>query len=611
MPLVCTHAEEGPWNPGLQSSLPAQYRPLASLFRTENVRNDLRGLLELSDYCGLPPRSLVEFRAQRLVAHEVLIRVTADVEVPDGPKYEDLGITFRAMVRALIERHLRSQIASCEHTLADIKQRAIRRIVGLLPGSSVRPIASPTARGDGMLSLLVRRWRPPPAPPAICVEEDDLALLASWQNTAEIGTDAFDRACLQALIAVATAVMAKHGRLQREPDLIAEIAARTVCNDYGSIVIGDAIELHFRAGVEAEGYRLLPSQARPYVMNIKGASASGKSTMRPLQRALAERLGVPWSDFSLISPDIWRKYLIDYDQLGEAFKYAGTLSAQELEIVDRKLDRYIAQKAAQGRLTHLLIDRFRFDSFVPDADAEVSSKLLTRFGSHIFLQFMITPPEATVERAWERGKKVGRYKAVDDLLAHNIEAYSGMPELFFTWALSRNKQVHYEFLANDVPYGARPRTVAFGMNGELNILDIGGMLDVERFRRINVEATDSQGVYAMSSQDIAQNIDFVRRCISLLPIVNFVEPQTGTIYARFEKGSLKYLAEEEAGPASGAYCPRQVLALLCGHIDRTKLSIAPPPRVTTYAAYTIGDCGQLASASAQDVRPTSTPIPDA
>ena len=72
--------------------------------------------------------------------------------------------------------------------------------------------------------------------------------------------------------------------------------------------------------------------------------------------------------------------------------------------------------------------------------------------------FMITPPEATVERAWIRGRQVGRYKAVDDLLAHNVEAYTGMPRLFFTWAAKKDKTVHYEFLDNDVPEGERPRT---------------------------------------------------------------------------------------------------------------------------------------------------------
>ena len=83
-------------------------------------------------------------------------------------------------------------------------------------------------------------------------------------------------------------------------------------------------------------------------------------------------------------------------------------------------------------MSHLLIDRFRFDSFAPDSD-EAGSNLLTRFGQIVYLFFMITPPASLVERAWKRGLDVGRYKAVDDTLAHGVEAYSGMPELFFTW----------------------------------------------------------------------------------------------------------------------------------------------------------------------------------
>jgi hypothetical protein len=104
-----------------------------------------------------------------------------------------------------------------------------------------------------------------------------------------------------------------------------------------------------------------------------------------------------------------------------------------LQIVDKKLDRYMAMKAERGEMTHLLIDRFRFDSFAPDSD-EAGSNLLTRFGHDVYLFFMITPPEALVERAWKRGLELGRYKAVDDTLAHGIDAYAGMPRLIFTWA---------------------------------------------------------------------------------------------------------------------------------------------------------------------------------
>jgi hypothetical protein len=123
-------------------------------------------------------------------------------------------------------------------------------------------------------------------------------------------------------------------------------------------------------------------------------------------------------------------------------------------------------------LPHLLIDRFRFDSFAQDPDEEDGSRLLTRFGADVFMFFMITPPEATVERAWKRGEQFGRYKAVDDLLAHNVEAYTGIPGLFFTWALRADKRLFFEFLDNSVAEGQRPRTIAFGSNGQMNILDL-------------------------------------------------------------------------------------------------------------------------------------------
>ena len=121
----------------------------------------------------------------------------------------------------------------------------------------------------------------------------------------------------------------------------------------------------------------LPPQEEAVVMNVKGAPASGKSTMRPLQKVLAGKLNWPWDEFALISPDIWRKFLLDYGALGAAYKYAGTLTGHEVEIIDKKLDRRMANRAAKGEIPHLLIDRFRFDSFVPNLE-EGSRHLLTR-----------------------------------------------------------------------------------------------------------------------------------------------------------------------------------------------------------------------------------------
>ena len=272
-------------------------------------------------------------------------------------------------------------------------------------------------------------------------------------------------------------------------ETIAALALDLACNAYGSEVVGRLDRAADREGRgDAEPFALLPRQEHPVVMNTKGASASGKSTLRPRQRKLAGDIGVHWSEFAIISPDIWRKQLLDYATLGPSYKYGGPFTGEELQIIDKKLDRYMARKAERGEMTHLLIDRFRFDSFAPDSD-EAGSNLLTRFGHDVYLFFMITPPEMLVERAWKRGLEVGRYKAVDDTLAHGIVAYAGMPRLIFTWAKRNDKRVQFELLDNSVAAGERPRTVAFGSNRVLNVLDVKCMLDVERYRRVNVDAT--------------------------------------------------------------------------------------------------------------------------
>ena len=154
----------------------------------------------------------------------------------------------------------------------------------------------------------------------------------------------------------------------------------------------------------------------------------------------------------------------------------------------------MARKAERGQMSHLLIDRFRFDSFAPDSD-EAGSNLLTRFGQIVYLFFLVTPPAALVERAWNRGLDVGRYKAVDDTLAHAVEAYAGMPELFFTWVRRADKRVHFEFLDNTVTRGEPPRTAAFGWNDVLNVLDAECLFDIERFRRLDVNAQSPAALF--------------------------------------------------------------------------------------------------------------------
>jgi hypothetical protein len=66
---------EGPWNPGIRSELTRELLALSTVFRQENVFDDLTRAMELRDVTGLPLEDLAIFRPERLALHELLVRV--------------------------------------------------------------------------------------------------------------------------------------------------------------------------------------------------------------------------------------------------------------------------------------------------------------------------------------------------------------------------------------------------------------------------------------------------------------------------------------------------------------------------------------------------------
>ena len=556
------------WNPEIRSTLPSPYLPLSTMFRPENVFTDIETANELSGFTGLPIQQLICFRPQRLVVHELLIRVSADIFVSDGSKYEDLGVNFRKVVARILSGYIEPHMAQIIERFERLREDSETMIAAQLDAdlyTSSKKTEQPKARFS--LARLFRAKPTRPAPRgAETPEQVHQRILDGWRQKAASRANALSGAVFDALAQVANALIIKHGRIIGDKALLTSLSSGLLCNQHGSEMIGEMIAPYILQAAEQEGYRLLPAQSEPVVINVKGASASGKSTMRPAQQKHVEKLGLNWQDFALISPDIWRKYLLDYDSLGEAHKYAGTLAGDEIPIVDQKLDRYIGKKAAAGEISHLLIDRFRFDSFAPGHDTEQGSNLLTRFGHTVYLIFMVTPPPATVERAWLRGKQVGRYKAVDDLLDHNIEAFNGIPVLFFTWALRHDKTVYYEFLDNSVAHKATPKTIAFGLNGEMYIVEFKCMLDIVRYTKINIDAANPDEVYpAAADMAPGANTAFLVDCASKIPRINFVERESGLIYASMESGRMQWvdhdllqrvIADNEAQAALLAMAPR-------------------------------------------------------
>ncbi len=525
------------WNPGISSQIPAALLPLVTLYREESSTVSYERAKELADFCGLNTSELICFRAERLVVHDLLVRVTSELYVPDGPNYEDLGISLRSMVSTIYEHHASPQMAQLKVALSEEVDEARafidRQLKEQIYSSEIntQPVAERSLL-QRLFNTNVKKNKT-----SASSEPKELSALANWQKQLVTEEVPLNRYCLQALIKVIGALVGHRGRLPRESQLIVDIATNYTSNRIGSDLIASQIEPIFKAAVEKEGYRFLPTQPKPFIMNVKGASASGKSTIRPQQRQLANELGIPWENFALISPDYWRKYLLDYESLGEDSKYAAMLTGQELELIDKKLDRFMAKKAAKGDIPHLLIDRFRFDSFSVDSGSK-DSKLLSRFGDQMYLFLMITPPAETVVRAWQRGQTTGRFKAVDDLLHHNIEAFSGMPALFLSWVLSVDTKIRFEFLDNDVPKGDLPRTVAFGSNNSMTILDIEILRNIDRYRQLNIDAKSPEQVLMAVANDQSSDNEFFARCIDTIKQVHLADATTAQVYASFEKGVL-------------------------------------------------------------------------
>lgn len=541
------------WNPGLESGIPRQLLPLASIFRAENISNSLQEIEELSEFSGIPEFDLAAFRPERLIAHEVVIRVSADLTVPDGPNYEDLGINMRGMVSTILDKYIEPELPSLHSAFDELNAKVTEFLTGEIGrvrrGGAVADAGEPVQKS--FLARLFGQAAPKTAKAPTKSGSDHIAdALPEWSRYAEDEDNGLHGDCLRCLADVANTVIGMRGRMLGDGNLLVKLAAIRVMNSHGSRHLGRLIEPIFERACLQENYRTLPVQAEPCIMNVKGASASGKSSMRSLQRELAERIGVPWEDFAVISPDYWRKFLLDYSSLDDDYKYAGALTGHELAIIDRKLDDYMDTKAEAGRMSHLLIDRFRFDSFSSESGGEAASRLLTRFGKTVFLFFVITPPEAIVERAWIRGLKTGRYKSVDDLLFHNVEAFTGMPQLFFSWAFSKVRRVHFEFLDNGVPEGERPITIASGWNRELTVFDLDGMLNIDRFKKIEIDASGPDEVYQSDVQHVVDSLGFLQQCADRLDSIEFFDPDSGKTCGIVKKGKWAWIDKKASEAAT-------------------------------------------------------------
>ena len=91
----------------------------------------------------------------------------------------------------------------------------------------------------------------------------------------------------------------------------------------------------------------------------------------------------------------------------------------------------------------------------------------------------------------------------------------------------------------------------FGRDGELNVLDVKCLLDVERYRRIDVDARRPAEVYPGGDVMAPEhNVRFLAECVRRLPAVNFAARDSGRIYTRTESGRLAWIDPEMLAQAA-------------------------------------------------------------
>ena len=361
------------WDPGLLSDLPNAFRRLETIHRPENVFSEIEYIDEVSGQTGLPPRELVVFRPERLALHELIIRVTADITVLEGRDEIALGKNFRRIVRTILSKYIQPHMGEITQAYAQLQQSIYERVRKELQ-STLFAAGKTESPARGLFSLRPRR-RPGNQPGIESTQERELHAISLFKEKGLIATDPLDRAIYRSLHRVLGSGAGARGYLGRDSDFLSKLTCNHVCNNWGSRMIGARIAPWVSQAVEAEGYSLIPNADAPILISLKGASAAGKSSLRPMLKKMMSQRGIRPDDYGTISPDIWRRLLLDYDSLGAAYKYAGRLTSQEIIVVDIKLDHYVRDKADRhGAIPHLLVDRFRFDSF----SSEKVSKILHR-----------------------------------------------------------------------------------------------------------------------------------------------------------------------------------------------------------------------------------------
>ena len=88
-----------------------------------------------------------------------------------------------------------------------------------------------------------------------------------------------------------------------------------------------------------------------------------------------------------------------------------------------------------------------------------------------------------------------------------------------------------------MPLGKLPKTIAFGRNGSMTVLDPIALSNIDRFKEVNIAAKRPEDVLRA---DWTPTYQFLKQCIEELPRLEFADQRDGQIYGNVARAQWKY-----------------------------------------------------------------------
>ncbi len=148
-------AQYSAWNPGIESEIPQAYRELETIYSAANVFTERDDVYQLAVETGLTPEELIGFRPHRLVLHELIVRITADIVVREGENEEDLGIHFRDIANQIFSQYIIPALMQIEHEFDTMRTR-IEDVTAAELARALLPQAAASQPQESLLSTLVQ-----------------------------------------------------------------------------------------------------------------------------------------------------------------------------------------------------------------------------------------------------------------------------------------------------------------------------------------------------------------------------------------------------------------------------------------------------------------------